>query len=90
MIEKYCVVIPNVKKRHEFDTVAVLLEGDKTLNPIRTFNSVDEAVHAAREDKIEHPDQEYEIRIYYGTITNVLDIEKYGRWGIGVKVVRRV
>ena len=88
MTEKYCVAMPGVKKKHkhEHDTIPVLLEIDQTLAPIRLFNSIDEAVKAAIEDKKDHPKWNYEVRQYLGNNTDMLVIEQYGRWKIGEKV----
>ena len=92
MTEKYCVAMPGVKKKHkhEHDTIPVLLEIDQTLAPIRLFNSIDEAVKAATEDKKGHPTWNYEVRNYYGTNTNMLVIKEYGRWNIGEEVLHKI
>ena len=89
MNERYCVTIPEAPKHHEHDTMAALLEKDGTLEPLRVFESIDDALDAARLDKIDHPDLVYEVRRYYGNNTRVLDIEQKGRWNLSAEVFGR-
>lgn len=90
MEEKYCVTIVDQPPRHPLDTMCALLETDETLAPLRLFNSIDEAVQAAQEDKLDYPRRSYEVRLYFGTNTNFQDIEVHGRWKIGAKVLRQI
>jgi len=90
--DKYCVSIKGegVSTSHPHDTMPVLLEADQTMAPLQIFDSIDEAVEAARIDQRDHPKWGYEVRKYLGTNLLMPDIIKYGRWKIGVDILRMV
>jgi len=88
--EKYCVSISGPPKRYLYDTMPVLQEMDNTLAPIKVFYSIDDAVNEARLEKVDHPEWDYEVRKYLGNNSYMPDIEKEGRWRIGVDVLRRI
>ena len=83
---KYCVTFPEEKPRHPHDTLAALLDIDKTLAPLRLFESVREAVDAAQYHKRAEKGDPYlvcEVREYHGTNGLMPEIEKHGRWNLG-------
>jgi len=89
MEEKYCVTLPEEKRRHPHDTMGALLDSDSNFAQLRLFDSIDDALLAAKLYKVEKGDPYTvcQIRPYLGSNSIMEDIiQRGGRWNFGLVV----